>query len=59
MKGTAPQPEEYGLLVLGSGAAYAGETPIVGIAPAVGNAVFDATQIRLRSMPMAPDGLKV
>ena len=59
MKGTASQPEEYGLLVLGSGAAGAGETAIVGSAPAVGNAIFDDTQIRLRSMPMAPDGLKV
>jgi isoquinoline 1-oxidoreductase len=38
--------------------AGAGETPIIGIAPAVGNAIFDATNIRLRSMPMAPDGLK-
>jgi isoquinoline 1-oxidoreductase len=38
--------------------AGAGETPIVGIAPAVGNAIFDAANIRLRSMPMAPDGLK-
>jgi isoquinoline 1-oxidoreductase len=38
--------------------AGAGETPIVGIAPAVGNAIFDATNIRLRSMPMAPNGLK-
>ena len=32
--------------------AGAGETPIVGIAPAVGNAVFDATGKRLRSMPL-------
>jgi CO/xanthine dehydrogenase Mo-binding subunit len=38
--------------------AGAGETPIVGIAPAIGNAIFDATGVRLRSMPMAPDGLK-
>jgi isoquinoline 1-oxidoreductase len=38
--------------------AGAGETPIIGIAPAVGNAIFDATNVRLRSMPMAPDGLK-
>jgi nicotinate dehydrogenase subunit B len=38
--------------------AGAGETPIVGIAPAIGNAIFDATGIRLRSMPMVPDGLK-
>ena len=36
----------------------AGETPIVGIAPAVGNAIFAATGIRLRSLPMVPDGLK-
>ena len=38
--------------------AGAGEAPIIGIAPAVGNAIFDATNIRLRSMPMIPDGLK-
>jgi isoquinoline 1-oxidoreductase len=38
--------------------AGAGETPIVGVAPAVGNAIFNATGIRLRSMPMVPDGLK-
>ena len=38
--------------------AGAGETPIVAIAPAVGNAIFDATRIRLRSLPMVPNGLK-
>jgi nicotinate dehydrogenase subunit B len=32
--------------------AGAGETPIVGIAPAVGNAIFAASGSRLRSMPM-------
>ncbi len=32
--------------------AGAGETPIVGIAPAVGNAIFSATGRRLRAMPM-------
>jgi isoquinoline 1-oxidoreductase len=37
--------------------AGAGETPIVGIAPAVGNAIFAATGKRLRSMPMAPNGV--
>ena len=37
--------------------AGAGETPIVGTAPAVGNAIFAATGIRLRSMPLVPDGL--
>jgi len=39
--------------------AGAGETPIVGLAPAVGNALFDATGVRLRSLPMVPNGLKV
>lgn len=38
--------------------AGAGETGIVGIAPAVGNAIYDATGTRLRSLPMAPDGLR-
>jgi isoquinoline 1-oxidoreductase len=37
----------------------AGETPIVAIAPAVGNAIFQATGKRLTSMPMVPRGLKV
>jgi isoquinoline 1-oxidoreductase len=37
--------------------AGSGETPIVGIAPAVGNAIFDATGQRLRSMPLAPKGV--
>jgi isoquinoline 1-oxidoreductase len=38
--------------------AGAGETPIVCIAPAVGNAIFDATGVRLRSLPLAPSGLR-
>jgi nicotinate dehydrogenase subunit B len=37
----------------------AGETPIIGIAPAVGNAIFATTGTRLRSMPLVPNGLKV
>jgi isoquinoline 1-oxidoreductase len=36
-------------------AAGAGETPIIAIAPAIGNAVFAATGVRLRSMPMKLD----
>jgi isoquinoline 1-oxidoreductase len=32
--------------------AGAGETPIVGLAPAVSNAIFDATAKRIRSMPL-------
>ncbi len=35
------------------------ETPIVTIAPAVGNAIFAASGVRLRSLPMIPDGLRV
>jgi isoquinoline 1-oxidoreductase len=38
--------------------AGAGETPIVAIAPAIGNAIFSATGLRLRSLPLAPNGLK-
>lgn len=38
--------------------AGAGETPIVAVAPAIGNAVFRATGVRLRSMPLAPKGVK-
>jgi isoquinoline 1-oxidoreductase len=34
--------------------AGAGETPIVGLAPAVGNAIFQATGVRVRSLPMLP-----
>jgi isoquinoline 1-oxidoreductase len=36
----------------------AGETPIVGIAPAIGNAIFAATGVRRRSMPLAPHGIR-
>src|SRR5262249_44586211 len=37
--------------------AGAGETSIVAVAPAVGNAIFQATGRRLRSLPMVPRGL--
>ena len=39
--------------------AGAGETGLVGLAPAVGNAIFAASGVRLRSMPMAPDNNKI
>jgi len=32
-----------------------GETPIVAIAPSIGNAIFDATGVRHRSLPMRPN----
>lgn len=37
--------------------AGAGETPIMAVAPAVGNAIFDATGIRINDLPMIPNGL--
>jgi isoquinoline 1-oxidoreductase len=38
--------------------AGAGEAPMVALAPAVGNAIFAVTGVRLRSMPMVPNGFK-
>ncbi|MGH7192880.1 MAG: isoquinoline 1-oxidoreductase, partial [Candidatus Saccharimonadales bacterium] len=35
----------------------AGETPIIAIAPAIGNALCDATGMRLRSLPLVPKEL--
>jgi isoquinoline 1-oxidoreductase len=37
--------------------AGAGETPIMALAPAISNAIFAATGMRLRSLPMVPEGL--
>jgi nicotinate dehydrogenase subunit B len=38
--------------------AGAGETPIMAVAPAIGNAIFDATGVRLRDLPLAPNGVR-
>lgn len=38
--------------------AGSGECPIVALAPAISNAIFAATGMRLRSLPMIPNGLK-
>lgn len=35
--------------------AGAGETPIMAIAPAIGNAFFDATKVRLTNLPLQPE----
>jgi CO/xanthine dehydrogenase Mo-binding subunit len=35
----------------------AGETPLIAVAPAIGNAIFDAVGARIRSLPMVPDGI--
>jgi len=34
-----------------------GETPIIAIAPAIANAIFGAVGVRLRSLPLVPDGI--
>jgi CO/xanthine dehydrogenase Mo-binding subunit len=39
--------------------AGAGESSMVGVAPAIANAIFDATGVRLRSLPLVPNGLRV
>jgi nicotinate dehydrogenase subunit B len=36
--------------------AGAGETPVIALAPAIANAIFDATGVRLRDLPLVPDG---
>ena len=36
----------------------AGECPMLGLAPAIANAIFDATGVRLRALPLVPNGLK-
>jgi isoquinoline 1-oxidoreductase len=33
-----------------------GETPLIAVAPAIANAIYDATGTRLRSLPLTPDG---
>lgn len=35
--------------------AGAGETPIMAVAPAIGNAFYDATGVRLRDLPLSPE----
>lgn len=37
----------------------AGECPLIGLAPAIANAIFDAVGVRLRSLPLVPNGLKL
>jgi CO/xanthine dehydrogenase Mo-binding subunit len=32
---------------------------MVGLAPAIANAIFDASEVRLRSLPLVPNGLKM
>jgi nicotinate dehydrogenase subunit B len=37
-------------------ASGAGETPMIALAPAIANALFDATGVRVRHLPLAPGG---
>jgi len=37
------------------GAKGIGEPPIVGVAPAVANAIYDACGVRLRKLPLTPE----
>ena len=37
--------------------AGAGETPTSAVGAAIGNAIFNATGVRLRSLPLVPDGM--
>jgi isoquinoline 1-oxidoreductase len=37
--------------------AGAGETPLIALAPAIANAIYAASGIRIRSMPLVPDGV--
>ncbi len=39
--------------------AGAGECPMIGLAPAIANGIFDATGTRLCSLPLVPNGLKL
>ena len=36
----------------------AGECPMIGLAPAIANAIYEATSVRLRALPLVPNGLK-
>jgi isoquinoline 1-oxidoreductase len=36
--------------------AGAGETPMIAVAPAIANAIFDATGLRIRNLPLLPSG---
>ena len=37
--------------------AGAGEVPLMALAPSIGNAICDASGVRLRALPMIPDGI--
>lgn len=39
--------------------AGAGEAPIIGVAPAIRNAILDATGIGLKTLPLIPDGVLI
>jgi len=54
------QVPEVAVAVIANGekATGVGEPAVTVVAPAIGNAIFNAANVRLRSLPLIPRGLK-
>ena len=50
--------EDAPVLAEGARATGAGETAVTVVAAAIGNAIFDATGVRLRQIPFTPERVK-
>ena len=42
-------------LAVGKSVLIAGETPIIAVAPAIANAIYDAIGVRMRDLPITPE----